>query len=205
MAGVIASISNKSDDYQFNIKMKPLGGALIDDISTNLLGVEDSSYVTGVLPSLGGIQPTWSHHVNVYQNIAGYRVLVEGISATGHYIDDIIHRRYIEDELNNQLLDLLVNDRNVSMSDLSKVRTRLTVIVRSFVRNGVISDVQGAIDTSDFVNIFASGNGWVLSKQDTKQSNLDSRITPNFTFCYVRQGGVNFISIGLCESAIGVV
>lgn len=205
LGGVVTSVSSSADDYEFNIKMKPFGGEKIGGVSVSQLTAEQSTYFSGVVPSLGGMQDAWSHHVNLYQNISGYRVFVEGMSSTGHFIDDLIHRRYIEDRLQEELLSLLVNNKNVSMSDLSKVETSIVTTIREFVKKGVISDTPEAINVKNFEKVFSSGNGWVLLREDIKQSNLDSRITPLFTFCYVRQGSVNFISIGLCETEIGVV
>lgn len=203
MAGVIASLSSTSSSYQFNVKFKPLGANVLIGASTALLNQENTFLVTGSNPSLGGIQTLSPHHANVYHNVGGNRFLLEGLTATGDYIDDRVHRRFIEDTLNGDLMDLLVNQKVVSMADISSITGSLTLTIRKLVSKGIITDTAGAIDLDDFEEVFLSGNGYVLTKEDTTQGNLDSRITPKFMFCYVRPGGVNYISIGLCESQLG--
>lgn len=203
MAGVISSLSSESSSYQFNVKFKPLGAGILNAVSTAQLTQAETFVATGSNPSLDGIQTLSPHHVNVYHNVGGSRFLLEGLTATGDYIDDRVHRRYIEDMLNTNLMDLLVNQNVVSIADISSITARLTLTIRSLISKGIITDTAGSIDLDEFENIFLSGNGYVLTKEDTTQDNLDSRITPRLTFCYVRPGGVNYISIGLCESQLG--
>lgn len=205
MAGVIASISADSADYRFNVKFKPIGGIKLTKLSTAQLTQEELYYATGSNPHLDGVQPLWPHHINVYHNVSGYRMLMEGLTATGDFIDERVHRRYIEDRLNKDLMSLLVGTQVVSMVDTTQLRTTLTTTIRDLIRKGLISDTPKAINKDDFENIFLSGNGWVLTKAPTEQKHLDTRITPTYIFCYVREGGVNYISIGLCKGLLGEV
>lgn len=196
MAGVIAGISKDSANYQFNVKMKPMSGLNIG-VSTASMSLSDSRMVNGVIPEAGGVQKDWAHHINTYVNIAGLRVITEGVGATGEFIDDLIHRRNIGETINMSMLEMLTSNQNVSMSSLSQVRTNLIELINRFVRNGVIADEAGDVTPDDFDNVFASGNSWILIKSPTKQVHQDSRITPTFEFRYKRQGGTNFVSVYL--------
>lgn len=201
MAGVIASISSESDDYSFTVMYKP--GGLLTGVSTASLTQSELYAAMGSNPYAGGVQKLASHHVNVYHNIAGKRILLEGLTATGQYIDDRVHQRYIRDRLDADLMELMTGRQAISMTDLSDLTTTITRTIREFINQKLISDAPGSINPTDFENVFLSGNGWVFMKNQTKQSNLNNRVTPTFKLCYVRPGGVHYISIGLCETVLG--
>lgn len=202
LAAVVGSADCEADSYQFNVKFKPSGGSCLLGTSTAALTQQQTIYATGSNPFANGIQTLWPHHVNVYHNVAGYCMFMEGLTATGNYIDEMIHRRYVEDSLNELLMAFLVENNSVSMADLSGIRGQVTFAINDFVSKGIITNVLGAIDTADFNNVIASGNGWVLSQSSVTTANLQSRVTPTFTFCYVRPSSTNYISIGLCQSNI---
>ena len=200
MAGVVASISSESSDYKFNVKFKPIGANELAGVSTSQLTQDELYVVTGSNPYLGGVQILSQHHVNVYHNISGKRFLLEGLTATGAHIDELVHKRYINDMLDADLMNLMTSNNVVSMADLGKLTSTITLTIRDFINKGLITDIPGSIDLNDFDDVHLSGNGWVLTKADTTQAHLDSRITPTFIFCYVRPGAVNYISLGLCDN-----
>lgn len=205
LAGVISSVSSNADTYQYNTKFKPLGGEQLSGVTTAQLSQSETYIAIGSNPILGGVQANAAHHFNVYHNVAGKRFLMEGLTATGDFIDDMAQRRYVRDRLNNDLMALLVDTQDVSMTDLNQLKGAITSAIRRFIKQGIISDKPNAIDKSQFNDIYLQGNGWVLRKAPTQQSNIASRITPNFTLCYVRDGGTNYISIGLCAGTLGAI
>lgn len=204
LAAVVGSADCDADSYEFNVKFKPQGGSCTLGVSTAVLNQTEVIYATGSNPLAEGVQPSWPHHVNVYHNVGGYCMFMEGLTATGNYIDEMIHKRYIKDKLNSLLMTHLVDSKNVSMANLTSIRGQVTGAIIGFVGKGVITDVANAVDVTKFNNVIASGNGWVLSQSNVTQANLTSRVTPAFTFCYVRPSSINYISIGLCQSNIEV-
>lgn len=205
LASVIGAADSEADSYQFNVKFKPLGGSCTLGVDTAQLTAQEVIYATGSNPYAGGVQPAWPHYVNVYHNVGGHCMFMEGLTATGNFIDEMIHRRYVEDTLNSFLMDYFVNKENVSMADITGLRGRVTFTINSaFVGKGVITNVAGSVDSTKFNNVVASGNGWVLSQSSVTQTNLKTRITPAFEICYVSPSATNYVSIGLCQSNIEV-
>lgn len=212
LAAVLSSISDTTNDYSFTVKFTPKGDAF-SNLETALLNLTDTRSVTGVNPFNGGINVLSNQYTNVYHNVGGTEMYLEGLTSTGRYIDEIIHRIYIKQRLESDIFDLFKNNNSVSISDLSKLQNVLALTVRSLVSKNMISDVTGSLNINSVLdktgmkqsNIFLQGNGWVILNYNTTSENLNSRISPTFIICYVRPGSMHFASIGLCQSEIAEV
>lgn len=202
-AAVLSSKSSLSDDYSFTSKFTPKNNAF-DTLATSFLGEQDTRYVTGVNPYLGGIDPLYPHHVNVFHKIGKRKIYIEGVTATGDYVDTILQKIHIQKTLEEALYNLLNEEQYLSISDYSKIQSTMSGTIINLVNQNIITTEFNAYDISSFNenDIFLSGNGWVLLKTDTDFQYTNSRISPTFTFCYIKPGVTHFISFTLCNTKV---
>lgn len=201
MAGVIASVSMSGGDALFNVHAAPTGGIALNGLSTARLNESDSWTVMGDNLHLGGVQQLSPHHVNIYHNVSGYRILMSGLTATGARIDELVYQRYMRDTLNDELMNLLVSNQAVPMRNDSLIKTRLTSVIRSFISKGIIPDTAGALDKSKFGDAYLEGNGWIMTRDNLTDKNVKSRVYPSFRFCFANQDLTNYFSISICSGA----
>lgn len=202
MSGVIASVSMDGQNALFNVHASPQGGVALSGFSTARLTEQETWDVMGDNLHLGGIQQLHPHHVNVYHNVSGFNIFMPGIAATGVRIDELVYERYMRDTLNHELMKLLVDNQAVPMRTDTKIKTTLTSIINSFVSKGLIPNTAGALDKSDFNNIYMDGNGWVLERENLTDKNVNSRVYPAFKFCYANQDMTNYFSVAICEGGL---
>ena len=207
LAAVMSSISEYSQDYSFTVKFSPKYDDQLDesqafsDLTTARLGFDESRYVVGLNPYNDPvIDPTYPHHVNIYHRVGQRDIFVEGLTAVGEYIDTVLQRIHIRNTLERDLFEMLHQEQYVSLSDLAKIQNQLTSTILTLVGQNIISRVPKSFNKTGFDDeIFLEGNGWVLLKTEQERKFSNHRITPTFTFCYVKPGVAHFISLTLCK------
>lgn len=212
LAAVLASISDKSNSYSHTVKFTPKNNAFYG-LATADLSLEDTRLVTGVNPFNGGVDSLSNQHTNVYHNVGGSDIFIEGLTNTGRYIDEIIHKIYMKKQIESDIFDLFLYNNSVAISDLTQLQNTLVSTIGKFEGQGLISKTANSLNLSQVLertglsedNVFLQGNGWVLLNYQTTPANVNSRISPTFIFCYVRPGSMHFASVGLCQSEIAEV
>ncbi|MDB4461531.1 hypothetical protein N9043_01125 [bacterium] len=212
LAAVLTSMSSTSADYSFTSKFTPKNGAF-GNLATSQFDLATTRDATGVNPFNGGVDALSAYHANVYHNVGGTDMFMEGLTSTGRYIDEIIHRIHIQETIEKDIFALFRNNNSVALSDLSRLQNTLSVTVRGLASQGLIATTSKAIDVDDVLdktglsedNIYLEGDGFVILNYATTPANINSRISPTFIICYVRPGSTHFASIGLCQSEISEV
>lgn len=213
LAAVLTSISDTSDNYAFTAKFTPKEDAFANLATTLISQLATIRIITGVDPLAGGIQPLANQYTNVYVQQDGSGQYWEGLTSTGRYIDEMMHRIYIQKQLEKDIFKLFKENNSVAISDLAQLQNTLVNTISGIVDKGLISNVAGSIDLQEVLdrtglsedNVYLQGDGYVILQYQTTETNVNSRISPTFIICYVRSGSLHFSSIGLCQSTIAEV
>lgn len=198
LAAIMASLSDTSEDYNFTIKYKPMGNVGLTNSDTSALNLEQVNMVTGFSGAAGGLKSNSPHHANVYHNVSTYRMFMEGITATGIFIDDAMQRTYVKRALEKPIMELMMSKASVSMNDLSVLETRLRSLMNDLFNQNFMADEE--LDLSQIKNVIDESNGWYITREAISQDHIDRRVTPHYVVCYKKKGSIHFVSIGLCEA-----
>lgn len=203
-AGWVAAVDLSQNNSGYSLAYKPQGGEGFQGIPVSNLTDADVVAITGVFPD-GTVNPNNNGYANVYAQTAGYKVLFNGQTVTGKFIDESHLNKFLRRRLRDELATLFVNRRRIPYDDARGDTLLLNAIGR--VMNAAQANGHFSNDRQNFEQggeYLRKGLAWVIRGDrffDQTAARKNQRIAPLRTVCYVPAGGTHHAPITLCTLA----
>lgn len=173
----------------YTLKFKKLAG--ITALNKNSAVVQAA---TGFVPGLG-LNPAQGHYANVYVNVGGLDILVEGSVGSGAFIDEIHVGDWIVARTQEQLLSTLANNPRVpyTNSGAGMLTNAVDVVMQRGVAAGVIATDLPA-DGEEFEAEYTISIDRV---ENIPQSQRRNRIAPDIKVDFRYAGAFHYASASI--------
>lgn len=134
---------------------------------------------------------------NALQSQAGVIFTNEGLTTSGKYIDDIMGRDWVKDQLRTGLLSLFINNDTVPFDDtgIAMVEGVVRDVLKRAGDNGIVARAVSAADflkSDDKVYMFRVT---VPQRSDVLTNDLANRTLSDVKFSYTKAGAIHEVEV----------
>lgn len=136
-------------------------------------------------------------HGNALQSQAGVIFTNEGMTSSGKYIDVIMGRDWIEDQLRTDLLSLFINNNSIPYDDsgIAMVEGVVRGVLKRAGDNGVIAKAISAADMLQSDDKVYMYRVTVPQRSDTSTNDRATRTLSDVKFAYTVAGAIHEVEV----------